>query len=61
MDPKLEEQANAALAKWAPLATTADEAHSNVPLHVVLGEAVGRGLSRRGCFDVATMLTHLLG
>ena len=48
MDPKLEEEANTALAKWAPLSATADEAHSNIPLHVVLGEAI----------DVATMLTH---
>jgi len=48
MDPKLEEEANTALAKWAPLSASADEAHSNIPLHVVLGEAI----------DVATMLTH---
>jgi hypothetical protein len=48
MDPKLEEHADAALAKWAPLAATADEARPGLPLHVVLGEAI----------DVATMLTH---
>ncbi len=48
MDQKLEEKADAALAKWTPLAANADEAHPNIPLHVVLGEAI----------DVATMLTH---
>ena len=48
MDPKIEEQADAALAKWAPLAANSDEARSTVPIHVALGEAI----------DVAAMLTH---
>jgi hypothetical protein len=48
MDTKLAEQADAALAKWAPLAAAADEARPNQPIHVVLGEAI----------DVAAMLTH---
>jgi len=48
MDPKIEAQADAALAKWAPLAATAEEARSNIPIHVALGEAI----------DVAAMLTH---
>ena len=48
MDTKLEEQANAALIKWSPLANAADESRLTIPLHVALGEAL----------DVATMLTH---
>jgi hypothetical protein len=48
MDQDVKQQADAALAKWAPLAATADEAHPNAPIHVVLGEAV----------DIASMLTH---
>jgi len=48
MDTKLEEQANAALIKWSPLANAADESRLTIPLHVALGEAI----------DVATMLTH---
>jgi hypothetical protein len=48
MDTKLVEQADAALAKWGPLAATADEARLNLPIHVTLGEAI----------DVAAMLTH---
>jgi hypothetical protein len=48
MDLKLKEQADAAIAKWTPLAVDAEEARATAPLHVLLGEAV----------DVASMMTH---
>jgi hypothetical protein len=48
MAQNIQDDITAALAKWAPLATDADEAHPGVPVHVVLGEAI----------DVASMLTH---
>jgi hypothetical protein len=48
MAQNIQDDTNAALAKWTPLAATADEAHPGVPVHVVLGEAI----------DVASMLTH---
>jgi hypothetical protein len=48
MDSKLKQQADAALAKWTPLAAKAEEARAHAPIHVLLGEAV----------DVASMLAH---
>jgi hypothetical protein len=48
MDQTIKDEMDAALAKWTPLAATAEEAHPNAPLHVVLGESV----------DVASMLDH---
>jgi hypothetical protein len=48
MDMKLKEQADAAIAKWAPLAANVEEARANAPLHVLLGEAI----------DVASMMAH---
>jgi hypothetical protein len=48
MDPKVEQQANAALAKWASLATTADEAHTNVPLHAKSMPSAARASPARG-------------
>ncbi len=44
----IQDETNAALLKWSPLAATADEAHPSAPVHVVLGEAI----------DVASLLTH---
>lgn len=48
MAETIQDQTNAALLKWSPLAVTADEAHPTAPVHVVLGEAI----------DVASLLTH---
>ena len=35
-------QAEAALAKWAPLSVNEEEAHISAPINVVVGEAIGR-------------------
>jgi len=48
MPDTIQDQTNAALLKWTPLAATADEAQPSAPVHVVLGEAI----------DVASLLTH---
>jgi hypothetical protein len=48
MDLKMKEQADAAIAKWTPLAVNAEEARATAPLHVLLGEAI----------DVASMMRH---
>ncbi len=48
MNPKIEEQADAALAKWSLLALDAEEGRATAPLHVLLGEAI----------DVASMMAH---
>ena len=42
MDKKLRAQAEAALAKWAPLFVNEEEAHISAPINVVVGEAIAR-------------------
>ena len=48
MSSTTNQSSQAALAKWAPLAATAEEAHLGAPLHIVLGEAI----------DIANLLDH---